>query len=176
MDFINSVLTMNRNKNYKGLLNELLISGNLHNAGYITQVLNDFNPNYDIKAINGDKLYYVECKLDGLVEYTNNFYFEYWNYTYNRPTGINNNDLETIYSHTYKTGDKYYYLIGKRKYFIKALKEVFKYEPDKVKIYNNTYYVKGNVSGDKAYIVDKDTFLKYFKGYNRQLKASFRWN
>lgn len=176
MDFITKVLTRNSNKNYKGLSNELLISGNLHKAGYTTKVLNDFNPSYDIKATKADKQYYIECKLDALVEHTNNFYFEYWNYTYNRPTGINNNDLETIYSHTYKIDGRYYHLIAKRKHFVKALKEVLKYEPTKVKIYNNTYYVNGKVTGDKAYIVDRNTFLRYFKGYNRQLNPSFRWN
>ena len=34
MDFITKALTRNSNKNYKGLSNELLISGNLHKAGY----------------------------------------------------------------------------------------------------------------------------------------------
>lgn len=126
MDFINEVLTKHSNKKYRGLSNELLIAGNLHKAGYATKVLNDFNPNYDIEATKGDKKYYIECKLDALVEHTNNFYFEYWNYTYNRPTGINNSDLNTFYSHTYKADGKYYHLIATRKHFIEALKNALK--------------------------------------------------
>lgn len=57
-----------------------------------------------------------------LVDKTGNFYFEYWNYTYSRPTGINNNDLNTLYSHTYIENEQYYHLLSKRKYFIDAIK------------------------------------------------------
>lgn len=106
------------NKNLKGLANELLISGNLHNKGANTLVLNDCNPNFDIKINKGNKTNYIECKLDTKAEKTNNLYFEFWNYTYNRPTGINNKDLNTLYCHTFKYGGKWVYILNKRKVFI----------------------------------------------------------
>jgi len=48
-------------------------------------------------------------------------------------------------------------------------------EPDKIKQYNNVYYSRDGIKGDAAYIVNKVTFLKYFKGYNIILIPVYRW-
>lgn len=65
-----------KNKNEKGLTNELLISGNLHRSGYNTIVLNDRNKDYDISISKDGKENFIECKFDNLAHKTNNFYFE----------------------------------------------------------------------------------------------------
>lgn len=174
INYIDKCLSKGTTKQ-KGTGNELLIAGNMYKYGFNVQVLADNSPNYDIKISKGNKTNYIECKLDMLVDKTGNFYFEYWNYTYNRPTGINSNDLNTLYSHTYKVDGQYYHLISKRSNFIDAIRQAIAKESDKVRIYNNTYYINGKVTGDKAYIIDKATFLKYFKGCNKKLSASFRW-
>lgn len=40
-------------KNRNGLINELLISGNLSKLGFKTEVINDRNPLYDLKIEKG---------------------------------------------------------------------------------------------------------------------------
>lgn len=170
---IEKVFKNQKNKNLLGTANELLISGNLANKGYQTKVLNDRNPNYDISITKDNQTNYIECKLD--LYPSNNFYFEYWNFTYNRPTGINNENKETLYSHTFKRNGKYFAIIAKRKIFIDVLKQILKHHPEKIRRYNNTYYVNGSLKGDRAYIVDKDIFLKYFNGAIIELQPQFKW-
>lgn len=137
--------------------------------------MNDKNPNWDIR-VNKDKLStYVECKLDTMSEKTNNLYFEYWNFTYNRPTGINNKDLSTLYSHTFKLNNEWYYIVNYRKQFIKTLLSIIKNEPSKIRPYNNTYYIHSKLVGDKAYIVDVDTFFKYYKAKTYKMNLLLRW-
>ena len=99
----------------------------------------------------------MECKLDRLSERTGNFYFEYWNYTYNRPTGINAEDRHTLYCHTFKKGGEWCFIINTRQRFINTVARCLIY--NKVKEYLNTYDIAGKVVGDKAFIIDRETFL-----------------
>lgn len=170
---IDRIFNIQKNKNLLGTANELLISGNLNYIGYTTKVLNDRNPNYDIHIAKDSKYNYIECKLD--IYPSDNFYFEYWNFTYNRPTGINNDNLNILYSHTYKKDGEYFAIIAKRKTFISTIKQILKDFPEKIRRYNNTYYVNGEIKGDAAYIVDKEIFLKCFKGNNIKLRPIFKW-
>ncbi len=164
-------------KKVAGTINELLIAGKLYKKGYKVLVTNDNNRDYDIIIEKNRKRNVVECKLDNTAHIHNNFFFEYWNYTFNRPTGINNSDLNTIYAHTYynKEKGKYYLLIGKRRLFIEAIQNILSKEPNDIKGYEHSYYTYKGITGDKAYIVKKDTFIKYFKGYHSELEPSFRW-
>ena len=164
-------------KNIKGTINECLIAGNLSKYGYEVLVNNDRNPEYDILLKRNGIEYLLECKLDNQVSRFGNFFFEYWNYTYGRKTGINNNDLNTLYSHTYycKEDNKWYCLIAKRMTFVKTIQKILAIEPDKIKQYNNVYYSSDGIKGDAAYIINKDTFIKYFKGYNIILIPAYRW-
>jgi len=161
-----------RNKNRKGVINELLMCDNLLTNGYETTVLNDNNPNWDMLLTKADRKFYLESKLDNTSHITGNFYFEYWNYTFSRKTGINNDNLYTLYSHTYYDiqQDKYFYLIGTRKQYIDAIGQILALEPTKIRNYDNTYYGLSGVKGDAAYIVNKETFLSYFQGYNKELE------
>ena len=160
-----------------GTVNELLIAGNLYKKGYNAVVQNDNNKDYDILIDKDRKHNIIECKLDNEVHRYDNFFFEYWNYTYNRPTGINNSNLDTLYTHTYYNNKerKYYFLAGKRKLFIEAIQMIRIKEPKYIRQYEHTYYTYKGIIGDAAYIVKKDTFLKYFKGYNLPLKPLYRW-
>lgn len=178
MNYLNRILNNNNiSKNQIGTLNELLIAGNMYNRGYKVNVTNDRNPYYDIIISKDDKVQYLECKFDKQANRYGNFYFEYWNYTYSRKTGINSDDLNTLYSHTYYNvkEQEYYHLIGKRKQFIKAIRYINSNHPDKVRNYEHTYRNYNSLSGDAAYIVDIDTFLTYFTGYNLKLVPSFKW-
>lgn len=170
---IDRVFNYITNKNKLGTANELLISGNLTNRGYYVKVLNDRNPNYDLLIKKDGKQNFIECKLD--LYPSNNLYFEFWNFTYNRKTGIDNDNQNTLYSHTFKMNGKYYAIIAKRKVFISAVKQIKKNFPEKIYRYNNTFFRDGTIKGDAAYIVDKDIFLKCFKGQIIELKPLFRW-
>lgn len=172
IDFILSTLPT---KNQKGLFNELLISGNVHLHNIDTKVLNDHNPNYDIEISKDGKHTFIESKLDMKSEQTDNFYFEYWNYSHNRPTGINNSNLLTLYSHTFKRNGKWYFIINYRKTFIQILKQIKAKYPNKIKKYNNVYYNKGMMFGDMAYIVDTETFLSMYHGKVHEMKLAIRW-
>lgn len=155
----------------KGTVNELLIAGNLIRYKFKVNVNEDNNPNYDLTINKGNKTSYVECKLDNRSHITGNFYFELWSCTFNRYTGVLNNDMNTVYSHTYCINGEYYALIGKRKLFYEALKQLKPY----IKHYNNTYKINGKLKGDKAVIINKKLFIKHFKGYNIKLKPKFAW-
>lgn len=168
---------ISNNKNKKGTINELLISGNLAKKGYNTIVLNDKCKDYDIFVEKDNKSNYIECKLDNTAHIYDNFYFEYWNYTYNRPTGINNSNLDTLYTHTYynKEERKYYFLAGKRKLFVEAIQKVLCNDPNDIRKYENIYNTYNRITGDAAYIVSINVFMKYFKGYNLPLLPIYRW-
>lgn len=170
IDFIKHHFQLFNNKNNQGLINELLVSGNLSKFGLSCKVLNDNNPNYDIKVSKGNRYNYLECKLDLKVEATRNLYFEYWNYTNNRKTGINNDNLNTLYSHTFVYNGQFSMLIGKRQLFIDCLKRC-KHK----KSYNHTFIKNGRIMGDKAYIVKVDEFVDLFQGHKKILKAVFNW-
>lgn len=157
----------------RGLYNELLISGNLNKKGLQTKVLNNHCPDYDIMIKKDEKQNFVECKLDAME--SDNFYFEYWNYTYNRPTGINNINLNTLYSHTFRINNEWFYIINFRKYFIQIIKDIINKHPNKIRTYNKTYFIEGKLMGDKAYIVDKQTFLSYYSGKIHKLELSLKW-
>ena len=58
------------NKNELGYINELLISGNLKKHNYKVKVLQDHNPNYDIRLNYNDNINYLECKLDNISDVT----------------------------------------------------------------------------------------------------------
>lgn len=164
-------------KKKAGTMNELLIAGNIYKKGYNTIVPNDNNRNYDILIDKDGKHNVIECKLDNIANIYDNFFFEYWNYTFNRPTGINNSNLDTLYTHTYysKEERKYYFLAGKRKLFVEAIQKILSKESEDIRKYEHTYYTYKGITGDAAYIVKKDTFLKYFKGYNLPLEPVYRW-
>lgn len=162
-------------KNKVGTINEGLIAGNLYKFGYEVFVCDNRDPNYDIILRKDGKENVLESKLDRDVEKYNNFYFEYWNYTYSRKTGINNDDLNTLYSHTYSENGKYYCLIAKRKYFIDAIRKILSADKEKIRQYDNIYQSYKGIQGDTAYIVDKNTFLKCFKGFKIELLPAFRW-
>ena len=59
--------------------------------------------------------------------------------------------------------------------FVKTIQKILAIEPDKIKQYNNVYYSSDGIKGDAAYIINKDTFLKYFNGYNIILIPAYRW-
>lgn len=104
-----------------GYYNELLISGNLIKKGLRTKCLHNYNPNYDILVGNDKTTKGMECKLDLLSQKTNNFYFEYYNYTFNRWTGIYNEDMNSLFSYTYMDNGKFFALMGKRQTFKEAV-------------------------------------------------------
>lgn len=156
------------NKKKAGTINELLIAGTLSKLGYDINVPDDNNRDYDIIVSKDGKHNYLECKLDNTAHIYSNFYFEYWNYTFNRPTGINNTNLNTLYAHTYFNNDdkRYYFLSGKRMIFVEAIKTILSKEPNSIRKYEHTYISYNGLVGDSAYIVKQDTFMKYFKGFN----------
>lgn len=164
-------------KKVAGTINELLIAGNLFKKGYNTTVPNDNNKDYDILIDKDNKHNVIECKLDNEAHRYGNFFFEYWNYTFSRPTGINNSNLNTLYTHTYynKEEKKYYFLAGKRILFVEAIQKILYKEPKDIRQYEHAYNSIKGITGDAAYIVKKDTFLKYFKGCNLSLQPTFRW-
>lgn len=174
MEIMDSIL-INGDKFKRGLSNELAISGNLFLKGIQTKVLNDNNPSYDIEIFKDGSTNYIECKLDALADKTKNFYFEVYNYTYNRPCGICNDDLKTLYCHTYKIDGNWHYIINYRQVFIKVLKQMLSNYPDRIKPYNHTYFINGKVVGDKAYLVDISTFLQLYKGKVYTLDIAFKW-
>lgn len=111
---IKAIFNDAEDKNLKGALNELLVCGNLCKLGFAARVLNNKNEAYDIAFSYKDRNYKCECKLDLLSETTGNFYFEVYNYTYSRPTGIINEDMQTFYTHTFFSDGKCFFLFGKR--------------------------------------------------------------
>lgn len=111
---IKAILNNTNDKNLLGTLNELLITGNLCRLGFAAYVLNNKDENFDVSFSFKDKNFKCECKLDMRAETTNNFYFEVFNYTYNRPTGLFNKDMQTFYTHTYFKNGVCYFLFGKR--------------------------------------------------------------
>lgn len=161
-------------KNQKGTLNECLIADKLLDSKYKVRVLMNDNPNYDLIISKDGKTNEIECKLDNTAHLTGNFYFEYWNYTHNRKTGINNDNLNTLYTHTYYNSDaKYYYFIyGKRKQFVRAINKVLENAPDKIRKYDHIFDTYKGIQGDAAYIVDINTFLSYFDGVPIQLHSN----
>lgn len=165
------------NKKKAGTINELLIAGTLSKLGYDINVPDDNNRDYDIIVSKDGKHNYLECKLDNTAHIYSNFYFEYWNYTFNRPTGINNTNLNTLYAHTYFNNDdkRYYFLSGKRMIFVEAIKTILSKEPNSIRKYEHTYISYNGLVGDSAYIVKQDTFMKYFKGFNVPLLPVYRW-
>ena len=146
---IKHILQLTGNKNTQGLINELLVSGNLSKVGLQCRVLNDKNPNYDIEITKDNRVYYLECKLDLMAEKTGNLYFEYWNYTNSRKTGINNDNLNTLYSHTFYYKGRFVMLIAKRRQFVNTVRKC-----KGKRAYDKTYIKNGRIVGDKAYIVD----------------------
>jgi hypothetical protein len=170
-EILDNILIKENNKNKKGLSNELLINGNLKLKGHNGHVLNDHNPNYDIIA---DK-FEIECKLDTLSDKTNNFYFEVYNYTYNRKCGICNDNMKTIYCHTFKLNGIWKYIINYRCIFVNVLKEIKNKYPDKIRAYNNTYFIDGQLVGDKAYLVDIETFFTIYKAKVYDLHLALQW-
>lgn len=175
MEILDSILIKDKDKFKRGLSNELAISGNLSQKGIQTKVLNDKNPNYDIEICKDGSTNYIECKLDALADKTNNFYFEVFNYTYNRPCGICNTDTNTLYCHTFKLNGEWHYIINYRKAFIKVLKMMLSNYPDRIRQYNHTYFINGKLVGDKAYLVDIATFLQLYNGKQYTLNAAFKW-
>lgn len=172
MQILDNTFQKDTNKFKRGLYNELAIAGNLTKKGYQTKVLDDHNPNYDIVIEKDNIKNYVECKLDCLSHKTNNLYFEVWNYTYNRHCGITNDNNNTLYCHTFKYRDKWVFIINYRKVFIEILKQM---PQDKIKVYNNTYYINGQLVGDKALLVDVETFLSLYKGTINEMLPAFKW-
>ncbi len=158
---IDELLTI-KDKLTKGEINELIICDQLAHRGYNCRWLHDNNPNWDLQIKKGNCTNYVECKLDGKA--TDNLYFEFWNYTNNRPTGINNKNLSSLYCHTFKYKGEWCFIINYRKAFINTLAKIQKEDESKIKAYNKTYHINNKLCGDKAYIVNIETFLKYYQG------------
>lgn len=150
---------LSKDKFESGHYNERLIAYNLNLSGHKVTVLNDNNPMYDLQM---DDTIFIECKLDRMQ--SPNFYFEYYNYTYNRPTGIDSYDKDTYYCHTFRYNGKWCYIYNTRKIFIKTVKQIRNTYPDKIRCYNKTYTINNRTVGDKAFIIDKDTFLNCYVG------------
>lgn len=165
------ILLHQNDKFAKGYINELLVLGNLSKFGFTGKVLHDNNPNFDIVICKHKKKNYIECKLDLFSRYSPNFYFEVWNYTYNRPTGIINEDMQSLFSYTYFRDNKPYLLIARRKIFKETLQKIMEVEPNKINAYYRKY--RNGFISDKAFIVNADTFLKYFTGFKIEIKPSF---
>lgn len=175
MEILDNIFLNYKDKFQKGLANELAICGNIHQLGYDTKVLNDHNPNYDISIIKDGKQNYIECKLDTRSDTTHNLYFEVWNYTYNRKCGITNDNMLSLYCHTFRKDGVWYYIINYRKTFVNIIKTILKEFPDKIRQYNNTYFINGQLVGDKAYIVDMGTFLSLYTAKVHTMNISFKW-
>lgn len=173
MTELNDILNKGNN-NRKGLCNELLIMGN---SGYNGKVLNNNSPYADIEFINNErKTNFIECKLDLLSKTTSNLYYEIYNLDNSRITGILAPDMTTLYSHTFYYGGKWCFIIAERQEIAETLRMIYKKEPDKIKPHiKKPYNYVGKDRGDIAYIVDKETFIRYYKGEIKPLKLSLMW-
>lgn len=179
---------LSSDKAYKGAVNELLVSGTLSEYGYTTLVKNDHDPSSDIRLSKNGQILNLECKLDTLSQNTGNFYFEEYNYTYDRYTGIGIND-DSLFSYTYKYGNEWYFMIARRKTFKKLILDIAKEDKSKVRRYDNTFekidrYKNGKIKckrtvGDTALIVNRDIFIDRFRNtdkcYIKEIKPCMRW-
>ena len=83
--------------------------------------------------------------------------------------------MKTIYCHTFKLNGTWKYIINYRCIFVNVLKEIKNKYPDKIRAYNNTYFIDGQLVGDKAYLVDIETFFTIYKAKVYDLHLALQW-